>query len=64
MVKKDLLKAAQPFCDASFTIVSCKYTTRIDCHNRARKTDKMYIFQYLCVEGGLYVCLVFWKVFD
>lgn len=28
MLKKDLLKVAQPFCDASFTIVSYEY--RID----------------------------------
>ena len=37
MVKKDLLKAAQPFCDVSFTIVSYKYTiTGLDHNNRFR----------------------------
>ena len=42
MLKKDLLKAAQPFCDVSFTIVSYKYG--INCF---RITGQLYVCQSL-----------------
>ena len=42
MLKKDLLKAAQPFCDVSFTIVSYKYG--INCY---RITGQLYVCQSL-----------------
>ena len=50
MVKKDLQKAAQPFCDASFTIVSFK-----ECY-----VCILGVCVCVCVWGCVCVCACVW----